>query len=262
TDWVFMNLKRLRWRYGTAASCTPRTSLPAANVSTSLLKQDVDRTTRIVSLMLVALVVALLLASCGTSTCPPGVQNCEITVPPSGDESPTDGPADPTEDPSGPTDEPGQPDEEPGGPGTPGDEPEDPEGPSDLPGEPLPPSGLVRIYASPTAGGSRDGSEASPMSLRSALLQAVRNRVDGIGTHIVLLPGTYRSTLIPEWTGDGPAPIVIEAAQSGTSIISGADVWSDWDCSGSICTRSWPYNWGVAPNPWAGDVDIGPLARR
>lgn len=100
------------------------------------------------------------------------------------------------------------------------------------------------------------------MSLRSALLQAVRNRVDGIGTHIVLLPGTYRSTLIPEWTDDGPAPIVIEAAQSGTSIISGADVWSDWDCSGSICTRSWPYNWGVAPNPWAGDVDIGPLARR
>src|SRR5690606_7250001 len=95
-----------------------------------------------------------------------------------------------------------------------------------------------------------------------ALQQAVRNRVNGSGTRVVLLPGTYRSILMPEWTDPGAAPIVIEAAQPGTAVISGADVWDDWSCSGSTCTHSWQYDWGTAANPWAGDVDIGPLARR
>src|SRR5690606_14263806 len=38
--------------------------------------------------------------------------------------------------------------------------------------------------------------------------------------------------------------------------------WDDWSCNGSTCTHSWPYDWGTASNPWAGDVEIGPLARR
>src|SRR5690606_31273497 len=143
-------------------------------------------------------------------------------------------------------------------------DPGDPDGPGDapLPGEPQAPTGLVDIYASPTGGGAKVGTLESPMTLRSALLRAVNNRVDGRGSRVVLLPGIYRSTLIPEWTDPGASPIVIEAAEAGTAIISGADVWGDWSCSGSTCTHAWPYDWGVASNPWAGDVEIGPLARR
>lgn len=93
-------------------------------------------------------------------------------------------------------------------------------------------------------------------------MEAVLNRAIGQGTRVVLQPGTYRTTLIPEWTDVGTAPIVIEAAEHGTAIVSGADYWGDWSCDGTLCSRPWPYDWGVAPNPWAGDVEIGPLARR
>jgi len=56
---------------------------------------------------------------------------------------------------------------------------------------------------------------------------------------------------------------VIEAINSGKVIVSGSDIWGDWKRgSDDVYTRDWPYNWGVAANPWAGDVDVAPIVRR
>lgn len=189
------------------------------------------RSSAIVANMMLVSLVAILLAACGTSACPPGVAGCESGPPVN---------------------------EQPKDPPVPGEEP----GESDpIAGEPKVPAGLQVIYVAPDGYG-RDGSRESPMGLRDGLQQAVVNRVNGKGTKVVLLSGTYRTTMMPVWTDDGSAPIVVEAAEPGEAIVTGSDIWTSWECDGPTCTHEWRYDWGVADNPWPDDVDIGSLARR
>lgn len=49
------------------------------------------------------------------------------------------------------------------------------------------------------------------------------------GDRIVLAPGIYRTALLMRRSGTPEAPIVIEAEQAGTAVISGADVLSGWE---------------------------------
>lgn len=221
----------------------------AAGSSRRANRRSRRRLTGLLETTLAALLIGMVLVSCESSPCPPGVLECRAANP-QDDTAP--GETDPGDNPSAPE---RPPDEVPDDECTDSCDPE-------IPGEPEVPAGLVSVYVSPTGSGARDGSLDEPMSLRQGLLQSVVNRSEGRGTHVLLLPGVYRSALVPEWTHTGPAPIVIEALEPGSAVVSGSDAWTGWDCVASRCTHPWHADWGVAENPWPGDVEIGPLARR
>src|SRR5690606_6597834 len=95
-----------------------------------------------------------------------------------------------------------------------------------------------------------------------ALARALVHRREGIATRVIVHPGTYRESLVGAFRGTSGSTITFEAAQPGTAIVSGADVFPYWTCTAGVCEHAWPYRWGEAENPWPNDVDIGPLALR
>ena len=119
------------------------------------------------------------------------------------------------------------------------------------------------IYVSVSGADSNPGTKDAPLhSIQRALDQALTNRANDIPTHILIQPGTYRQNIEGDPSTPGNAPIVIEATDPTHTIISGADIWTGWQCNNNICQHDWPYTWGTAPNPWPNDVTIGELARR
>ena len=122
-------------------------------------------------------------------------------------------------------------------------------------------AGFHQIYVSVNGADSADGSAGAPLrTIAEGLSRAVANRSSGRGTRINVLPGVYRESLVGTHNSSPSPTIVIQAVDPGTVTISGADVWTNWNCSGGTCTHHWPYRWGTEPNPWP--VHIGELARR
>jgi hypothetical protein len=126
---------------------------------------------------------------------------------------------------------------------------------------------LIQIHVNPSHPSASDlnaGTEAAPLATIRAGLDAAftLRRVQGKGARVLVYPGTYRETINTVYANVGDALIVVESLEPRKAIISGSDVWLNWACVGGICTKSWPYDWGTAENPWANNVEIGPLARR
>ena len=134
--------------------------------------------------------------------------------------------------------------------------------------EPSPYEDLIQLYVDPEQGAdSNPGTQQAPLrTLNEAIRQARDNRNRGEGTRILLYPGTYREGIDTTFDGSGGEQplIVIEAVETGAATISGSDVWTDWNCSSSssLCTHHWPYDWGLAENPWARWREIEPLGLR
>lgn len=118
--------------------------------------------------------------------------------------------------------------------------------------------------AHPMADDTNAGTPVAPLAtIGEGLARAYENRrVGGVGTVVFVHPGTYRESIDTVYAAVGEAPIVITAVESREAVISGADVWTDWQCVEGVCEHAWPYAWGTAPNPWPDAVDIGPLALR
>jgi hypothetical protein len=77
-------------------------------------------------------------------------------------------------------------------------------------------------------------------SINAAISKAVANNAKGLGTKIVVNPGTYREQL--DIATSTTAPITIEASSAGSSYLSGSDVVSGWSHSyGSVYSHSFPY---------------------
>lgn len=116
--------------------------------------------------------------------------------------------------------------------------------------------------SSPTASDANLGSEASPLAtITEAVRRADMNRLAGMATRIVVHPGTYRESVVTTIESRGGQPIVLEAREPGTAVVSGSDVWTDWTCEGRICTHHWPFAWGLAEVPWP-QVEMEPVGRR
>ena len=103
---------------------------------------------------------------------------------------------------------------------------------------------------------SNPGTQASPLkTIGAAVTKAVNNNDAHIGSRVIIKPGTYREALaVAKSRRSTSLPITLEAATSGTVIISGADIWSGWTpYSGNAATftHHWPYRYGVcaAANP-------------
>ena len=105
--------------------------------------------------------------------------------------------------------------------------------------------------SNPAASDRNPGTQAQPLLTISAALVIAQNNIAS-GTKIEIGPGIYRESIdLSGFTTSNPAPLIIEAINPGTAIISGADVWNGgWQPQSSgTYTHPWPYSWGDAPSP-------------
>ncbi|MGI8744307.1 MAG: right-handed parallel beta-helix repeat-containing protein [Bryobacteraceae bacterium] len=122
--------------------------------------------------------------------------------------------------------------------------------------------------ANPAASDTGSGTQSQPFrTISAAAAQAVRNNTLNIGTKVLIAPGTYREQIsLPVSQGATDAPLVFEAAETGKAVISGADLWREWqpDTAANTYISVWPHKWGLAPYPpgWAGSVALQPITRR
>lgn len=127
---------------------------------------------------------------------------------------------------------------------------------------------VIYVNAShPQASDQNLGAERLPLKTISRAADLARqNSKNGIGTRIVLYPGTYRESVNLEiGEGETDAPVVLEAKEKGKTIVSGSDVWSDWEQKGppDIYVHVWPFRWGLARNPWQRDgINLNPAGLR
>lgn len=97
------------------------------------------------------------------------------------------------------------------------------------------------LYVAPTGNDNNSGRETSKP------LATLQKAVDSAGTtptRIVLGDGVYRDyTTINK----GDSLLIIEAAKPGKAIITGADVFSNWEPTETpnVIAHDWPHKWGV-----------------
>jgi hypothetical protein len=105
---------------------------------------------------------------------------------------------------------------------------------------------------------SVDGNDNNPGTLalpfrtvNKAAQVAVVHQVNDDGVKVIIHPGTYREyvgALMEDY--DTPAgitaPIIFEASEPGTAILSASEIYTGWVRQGSsdIYTHSWTHNWG------------------
>jgi hypothetical protein len=111
------------------------------------------------------------------------------------------------------------------------------------------------IYVDPNKGNdSNPGTQAKPLqTIQAAAALASENNKKKIGTRVTLNPGTYRENAqYNAGSGNTSAPITFEAADNGTAILSGSDLYTDWKASGNVFTHSWTSLGGACglPNGW------------
>jgi len=122
--------------------------------------------------------------------------------------------------------------------------------------------------SSPVASDSNPGTSALPfLTIHGAAAQAVKNRDQGSGTLISIAPGVYREAIQigPPASNTTSAPIVFASAGQGPVVVSGADVWTNWQPVDPVTySAPWPYQWGLAPYPtgWQGQVVLPDIVRR
>jgi len=120
---------------------------------------------------------------------------------------------------------------------------------------------------STSASDQNPGTEALPFQTISRGAQVAQsNNEQSIGTKIYIKPGVYREQVtLPASGMETDAPIIFEGTVPGNVILSGSDVWGNWQPIGDhVYQHAWPYHWGLAAYPpgWAGNVTLDPIVRR
>lgn len=124
------------------------------------------------------------------------------------------------------------------------------------------------LYVDANSGSdSNPGTQQLPLkTIGAAASIAVSNNWAGIGTKVIINPGTYRESIAVGTSQYVTAlPITFEAATDGTAIVSGADVWTGWMAysgNSQIYTNSWPYRWGLCAPDSSGLLEQDIVLRR
>lgn len=86
-------------------------------------------------------------------------------------------------------------------------------------------------------------------TIQEAARRAVANKQERKGTRVVVHPGVYRESV---WLGtytngqqeEPSSPMVFEASEPGTVIISGSEVWDNWQRQEKgLYLHTWPFDW-------------------
>ncbi|MDT3778144.1 right-handed parallel beta-helix repeat-containing protein [Nitrospira sp. MA-1] len=120
----------------------------------------------------------------------------------------------------------------------------------------------------PHASDSNPGTNALPLkTIGMATTLALENHKRGFSTKILIYPGVYREKIHMEFSSKKLDPtITFEAIEHGKTIISGSEIWENWEGTKhkNIYTHKWPFKWGVRPYPpgWEGKTILQPIVRR
>lgn len=107
------------------------------------------------------------------------------------------------------------------------------------------------IYVDGTKGSdSNNGSKSSPLkTIGAAASMASSNNMSGIGSRVIINPGTYRESLVIYNSQRSTSlPITFQAATNGTVILSGSTLYTGWvkyGANSNIYTNSWLNTWGT-----------------
>ena len=124
------------------------------------------------------------------------------------------------------------------------------------------------VYVDARSGSDANpGTQASPFrTISKAATKATANNVKGIGTKVLINPGTYREVLgVYHTYNQTSAPITFQATQTGTAIIAASDVFTGWSQGTSnpaIYTHAWSYNFGSCPIPSGWPTGFAPVVQR
>lgn len=130
---------------------------------------------------------------------------------------------------------------------------------------------MVRLNVSANADPGGDGSADRPFArLTDAVNVAVRYKQLGQSVLVLVGDGVYREGPIEfgytNFNGNQPdnsSAIEVRAVNAGAAIVSGADVWTDWErATDGEYSHAWEYDWGVSENPWSGDVAVEEIVLR
>jgi hypothetical protein len=94
---------------------------------------------------------------------------------------------------------------------------------------------------------------------------AMLNHKGGFSTKVIIYPGTYREQIKMDFQNRKASPVIIfEAKERGTVVLSGSDVWKDWERVGKtdVYVHRWPYKWGFMAGPSQLTQKYGPIVRR
>jgi hypothetical protein len=115
-----------------------------------------------------------------------------------------------------------------------------------------------------SASDSNDGltPEAPLLTIQEGVDRAATNRGSGLSTKIIVSASVYREK-VEKVVVAGTAPIILEGAGSGLSVISGSDhyasgVWTEDPPASGQYSTSWTNNWGLldVPGGWPATPDI------
>ena len=98
----------------------------------------------------------------------------------------------------------------------------------------------------PQASDDNPGTAELPVkTLNRALQVAFAYNKQRLGVKIIIHPGVYRESITLRQDTD--APLVLVSTEKGQAVISGADVWRDWQSTATpnVYRHDWPYTWGV-----------------
>ncbi len=108
------------------------------------------------------------------------------------------------------------------------------------------------VYVDAKTGSDKNpGTQSSPFkTIGAGIAKAQSNNAAAIGTKVIINPGTYREVLTVQAgpSQNSTVPMTLQAAQTGTVIVSGAvqyTGWAPYSGNASIYTTTWPYRWGL-----------------
>lgn len=117
-----------------------------------------------------------------------------------------------------------------------------------------------------TATSTQVGTVSAPLkTIQAAVNLALANNKRSVGTKIVINPGIYRETVtIGGSSNQTSAPITLQAAATGASVLSGSDVYANWNqvsWNPAIYQHSFSSN-GTCAIPSGWPTNFAPIARR
>ena len=101
---------------------------------------------------------------------------------------------------------------------------------------------------------SNSGTQSSPLkTIQTAINKADADNQKGIGVKIIVNPGVYRETVTISNYKSTSAVLTVQAATTGTAIISGSNVITNWaNVGGGIYSHVWTeaLGWCSIPSGW------------
>ena len=106
----------------------------------------------------------------------------------------------------------------------------------------------------PSASDTAPGTAAAPLlSIQEAVDRALENKRNALATRVVVHAGTYRESVSflrytnhPDSQPNNTTPMLFEAQPPGSVVLSGSDVFPDWQAVGAgLYEAPWLQDWGL-----------------